>query len=99
MNDLVRLLTEIKSKMYDPLRVKYSYAQLTEAFERVLQVTQNDDENLLEYTKRYKQARDIVKTTVGEGILTEFVKSTSAYKNLDKQEDKTKWKRNHLVHG
>ena len=59
------LLEEIKKKMYDPARAKYEYATLTESLRRILETKQEDEESCVEYTKRYKQARDIVRDSIG----------------------------------
>ena len=60
-NDPLVLLSEIKQKMYDPARAKYEYVSLTESLSRILNTTQLDDESLVNYTKRFKQAREILR--------------------------------------
>jgi len=47
----LRLLEEIKRKMYDPARAKYKYVTLAESLNKILNTKQEDDENLVEYTK------------------------------------------------
>ena len=55
--------------MYDPARVKYEYVTLIESLSRILNTKQEDNESLVDYTKRFKQGRDILCDTVGEAIL------------------------------
>src|SRR5210317_821031 len=88
-DDPLRLLEEIKMKMYDPARAKYEYVTLTQSLNRILNIKQEDDENLVEYTKRFKQARDIVHDTVGKDILHAFVEMTSEYQ-IETDEDERK---------
>ena len=42
--------------MHDPVRAKYQYASLTEAVARMLNIKQMENENLINYVKRFKQA-------------------------------------------
>ena len=67
-DDPLMLLREIKKKMYDPARAKYEFVTLTESLKRILSTTQENDEDLVQYTKRFKQARDIVKDSIGKEI-------------------------------
>ena len=42
--------------IHDPVRAKYLYALLTEAVARMLNIKQMENENLIDYVKRFKQA-------------------------------------------
>ena len=53
-DDPLMLLREIKKKMYDPARAKYEFVTLTESLKRILSTTQENDEDLVQYTKRFK---------------------------------------------
>ena len=75
----IELLKAIKTLMYDPSRAKYGYASLTEALVRIITVAQDQDESLLDYTKRFKQSRDIVKDSLGTDILDKFIMNTKEY--------------------
>ena len=57
-DDLIELLKKIKIIMHDPEKSKYPFASLTEAVNRLVNLKQYDKENLLEYSKRFKQAKD-----------------------------------------
>ena len=70
----------IKELMHSPIRAKYEYATLTDAFERLLNIKQKENEGLLDYTARYKQECDILKEYMDKDILHKFVEHTDTYK-------------------
>ena len=61
------------------VRAKYVYASLTEAVARMLHIKQMENENLIDYVKRFKQARDILISHLGSKILDQFIKNTREY--------------------
>ena len=67
--------------MHDPIRAKYPFASLTEAMIQMLNIKQQDNEQLLEYIKRFKQFCDITKSHVGTNILNTFVENTCEYRD------------------
>ena len=80
-----KLLDAIKDKMYDPARAKYEHALLTESIIRaLLNAKQEFDEDLIDCTKRFKQAKDVFQQTVGDEILHKFVENTKDYKDLER---------------
>src|SRR5210317_813342 len=83
-----QLLQEISSKMYDPARAKYEYASITERFKMVLNTRQQDDEDLMSYTKRFKQASDNFTAVMGNNILDEYVRKTDEYSNAPTTKEK-----------
>jgi hypothetical protein len=91
-DDPIELLTKIKVLMHDPIRAKYPFASLTEAISRMLNLKQSENEGLLDYVKRFKESRDIMKSHVGTDILDMLVENTLAYQDkpnaLIKQEMK-----------
>jgi hypothetical protein len=48
----------------------------------MINIKQMENEDLLDYVKRFKQARDVVKSHVGTEILDTFVENTLDYKGL-----------------
>ena len=80
-NDPLELLKEIKTKMYDPARAKYEYVLITETLGRILNTKQEDGESLTDYTKRFKQSRDIMKESMGTKLFHEFAATTKEYKD------------------
>jgi len=79
--------------MYDSARAKYEFATLTESLRRILETKQDDDEGLVEYTKRYKQAKDIVKDFIGTELLHNFVETTAEFQAAADNAAKTKLKK------
>jgi hypothetical protein len=62
--------------MHDPVRAKYPFASLTEAISRMLNLKQSENEGLLDYVKRFKESRDIMKSHVEPDTLDKFVENT-----------------------
>ena len=58
-DDLLELLKEIKTKMYTVQKSKYDYVTLTETLDRFLNTKQEDNENMPDYTTRFKQVKDM----------------------------------------
>ena len=79
-NDLIELLKAIKIVMHDPIRVKYPYTSLTEALMRTLNIKQLEQESLIDYMKRFKQSRDVLKSHIGGDILNKFVETLPEYR-------------------
>ena len=79
-NDPIELLKAIKIVMHDPIRVTYPYASLTEALMRTLHIKQLEQESLLDYMKRFKQSRDMLKSHIGRDILSKFVENMPEYR-------------------
>ena len=75
----IELLIKIKMLMHDPLWAKYPFASLTESINRVMTLKQLEHKNLLNYTKRFKQSHDILKSHAGNDILDKFMESTKEF--------------------
>ena len=88
-NDPIALLNAIKTLMHDPIRARYPFASLTDAQVRILNSKQAEQESLLDYVKRMKQLRDVLKSQLGENFLDYFVESTKEYK--DETDDDKKY--------
>jgi hypothetical protein len=80
-DDPIELLNKIKVLMHIPIRAKHPFASLTEAISRMLNLKQSENEGLLDYVKRFKESRDIMRSHVGTGILDKFVKNTLEYRD------------------
>ena len=61
-----KLLEEIKKKMYEPGRVKYAWVGFTKQISGLLTTKQEENESLVDYTKRFKQVRDNAKSGLGK---------------------------------
>ena len=68
-DDPIELLKAIKVLMHETARARYPLASLTDAFTRLINLRQMEHENLLDYVKRFKQNRDVMKSHVGNEIL------------------------------
>jgi hypothetical protein len=75
-DDPIELISKIKVLMHGPIRAKCPFASLTEAMIRMLNIKQQENEQLLDYIKRFKQFCDITKSHVGTDILDTFVENT-----------------------
>ena len=54
-NDPIKLMKATKELMHSPIRAKYAYETLTNAFERLLNIKQQENKELLDYTPCYEQ--------------------------------------------
>jgi hypothetical protein len=72
-NDPIAVLEAIKTLMHDPVRAQYLMGSMTDALGRLVNAKQQDNESLIEYVKRFKQLRDVVKSQMGNQLLTEFI--------------------------
>ncbi len=79
-DNAIELLKVIKVLMHDPERARYPYASLTDAMSRLINIKQYESETLIDYTKHFKQARDIYESHIGKDILDTFVTHTKEYK-------------------
>ena len=91
-DDPIELLKAIKVLMHDPIRAKYPFASLIEALTRWLNMKQHQDESLVDYIKRFKQNRDIVKSHLGTDFLDNFMSQTTEYKEQKTSKSKEELK-------
>ena len=73
--------------MRDTVRAQYPYTTVADCISRFINIKQRtqksgDPESLLEYVKRFKHERDVVKQMLGDRFLDTFVESTAVYKDL-----------------
>jgi len=81
IDDPIELLKQIKTLTHDTVRAEYPIASIVGHITRWLNAKQHEDESLLDYVKRSKYNRDIVKSQIGSEILHGYVKNTKAYKD------------------
>ena len=89
-DDPIELLKALKVLMHNTVRVRYPYALMTEALTRLLHVKQGEQEPLLDYVKRFKETRDVIKSSMGTDILNKFVENTQEFRNETKDVKKKK---------
>ena len=82
-DDPIELLKAIKILMHDPIRAKYPYASLTESVTRLVNMKQLEDKGLLDYVKRFKQSRDIMKLHIGSELLDKFIENSPRVQRRD----------------
>ena len=75
----VALLEAIKSLMHDTVRAQYPLISITDSLARFINVRQQEQESLLDYVKRFKQLRDVVKSQIGNKMLEQFVIQQQVY--------------------
>jgi hypothetical protein len=78
-DDPIEFLNKIKVLMHDPIRAKYPFTSLTKAISRMLNFKQSENKGLLDYVKRFKESRDMMKSHMGSNILNKFVENTLEY--------------------
>ena len=85
--------------MHDPERARYAFASLTEAMSRIINIKQRDDESLIDYTCRFKQACDVFKSHVGADILDTFMETMQMYVKCTSNSQCERAKKEHLHNG
>jgi hypothetical protein len=85
----IELLKAIKVLMHDPVRARYPFASLVDTIWLLMTTKQRDGESLLDYVKRFKEARDVIESQLGLKFLDEFVENLPEYRN---EKNKTKQK-------
>lgn len=79
-DDPIELLEQIKNNMYVPTRANYEFDALMETIQQfVVDTKQEDGKSLIDFTKCFKQSKDVFATTLGEHMLDEFIKKTAKY--------------------
>ena len=85
-NDPILLLKAIKEHALNYQENRYSMAIILDAMRAVLGTKQKDNESLQDYTKRFRLARDVLKSHVGGPIiLTKIVEALPTYDEEDKE--------------
>lgn len=98
-DDPIELLKEIKKKMYNPVKQTWEYITLTDMLGQLLETKQDDSENITDFTKRFKQVKDIAKETLGTKILDTFVETTYEYQKETDGMKKDKIKKRRFTNG
>ena len=75
----IALLEAIKVLMHDPVRATYHFASISETITRHFNLRQQENESLIDWTKRFKQSADVLKSTLGTTFLDDAMENTAAY--------------------
>ena len=70
----------------------YMLASIYESLKRVVSTKNKDNENLIEYLKLLKQAKEILEAHIVKYILRNYVENLKDFKNTTGEEDKKKIK-------
>ncbi len=81
-NDPIALLEVIKVLMHDPIRAQYPKISMTESLARLVNCKQAENEQLVDYVKRFKQLRDVAVSHLGTDLLNKFAEYQEEYKAI-----------------
>jgi hypothetical protein len=87
-NNPIELLKSIKVLMHEPVKARYPLASLTDALLRFANTKQKEDENLTQYTSRFKGERDLLLSIIGTRAFDKFVEIQPGYEDLTDEEKK-----------
>ena len=87
-NNPIALLKAIQVLSQTSSRAQYPMVALTESFCSLLNIKQFENESLLDYVKRFKHFRDVLKGFVGTNILDHFSTTLKTYKSAGTDADK-----------
>ena len=79
IDDPLKLLVAIAELMHATVRGQYPTLTYIEAVNRVFQAKQKEGEDLLDYTKRFKQLRDVMKSITTDKVTDFWVEETPEY--------------------
>ncbi len=95
-DDPIAMLEAIKTLTQDPVRAQYPFVSMTNSLVNFLNIQQHENENLLDYVKRFKQLRDIMKSQLGSHFLDHFVEHLPLYVEETDTDKKQEMKNNAL---
>ena len=64
MDEPLRVLEEISTLMYTPVRSRYPYSTLAETLSSIFNIRQIKDEKLVDFIERFNQEKQLVKTQI-----------------------------------
>ena len=73
--------------MHDSVQAQYPLVSMIYALARVVNVKQTENENLLDYVKRFKQLRGVATKQLRREFLHKFVDMKSEYRELTNPQD------------
>ena len=74
------------------MRLSYPYVVVAEGLQRIVNMKQYKEENLVQYTERFKHEKSVIKTILGTNFLDKFVESTKEFQDLSDDKEKKKIK-------
>ena len=91
-DDPIKLLEAIGRLMHEPIRATHPYLSLAETMARAVNMRQREGEELQGYGERFKQEKQILKSSLGEGFLDEFVENTKEHQEALNGKEKSAMK-------
>ena len=82
VNQPVELLSRVENLVHTPMKAKYPPLTLVEVLISFLQISQADDESLLDYLSRFKSEQSVMLRLVGRRLLNGYTENTPQYKAL-----------------
>ena len=73
------LLEEIQKMMHETVRAQYNMLTFVEAIEAFVTIKQKNDEDLVDYSKRFKQVRTTYKSYLGKTLFDHYVGTLPEY--------------------
>ena len=64
-DNLIELLKTVSVLMYDTVQAKYLYASLYDAMMHLFNMSQQEQEHLNNYVKRFKQSHNVLRSHMG----------------------------------
>ena len=77
----IEILKSINILMHKPERSNYPSASITETSKRVVNIKHKYNKSRLDYLKRLKQGKDILKEHVGRDVLGNYLDNVDEFKN------------------
>ena len=78
-DDPIELLKVIKIIMCEPVRARFPIGTGFDVLKRFIELRQNESEDLIDYVKRFKQQRDVVKSMFGSEMFIGFIRQQQEY--------------------
>ena len=74
------------------MRSSYPYEVVAEGLQKIVNMKQYKEENLVKHTERFKHEKSVIKTILGINFLDKFVESTKEFQHISKDKEKQKLK-------
>jgi hypothetical protein len=81
-NDPIKLLKTIREHMHTTTRATYPIVGYVQAHMNLFTCKQQENESLIDFAKRLKNAGDVLKSLVGDNTMNYFSENTAEYKEL-----------------
>ncbi len=80
--DILKLVKAIKEITHNYQETKYPFEPIYYAWKKILNIKQEEKESLVDYTKRFRIARDILETQYGQPTYPKYVWNVPGYAGM-----------------